>query len=164
SYWRSIPNSTSVIDDLLGQQGLVETRELGMVDQHEDDVGRAHSLVQLGEGDIVPIFELVGQFADVGFDGHDARLGEFLCELTDYLASRALTQVIDIRFERQAEGSDPHVLDPTSLGEKLAENIPGFGIVDLACGPDQGGVLRCARDDEPRVDGDAVPADARPRL
>src|SRR5699024_12360353 len=84
--------------------------------------------------------------------------------LADFLSGRCLAQFIDIRFVRQAEGSDPHVLDPPSLGEEFVEHIPGLGIVDLASRPYQGGLLRCGRDDEPWIDGDAVSADARTRL
>src|SRR5699024_3192623 len=136
------PHPARIVDDLLRQQRPIESRELGVVDQQEDDVSRAYGLIQLGESDIVPSLELIGQAVDIGFDRHNGRLGEFGGELADDLPGRTLAQVIDVRFESQAQGCDPHVLDPPSLGEKLVENIPGLGIVDLASGLDQRRLLR----------------------
>src|SRR5699024_664520 len=160
----SPPHPTSVVDDLLCQKRPVEAGEFGVVDQQEHNVGRVHGLVHLGECDVVALLELRRQPVDIRFDSHNGRLGEFVGELTDDLTSGALPQVIDVRFERQAKSRDPYVLDPSSLGEELVEDIPGLGVVDLTSGPDQGGLLRRGRDDEPRVDGDAVSADARTRL
>src|SRR5699024_11568445 len=67
----SPPHPARIVDDLLRQQRPIESRELGVVDQQEDDVSRAYGLIQLGESDIVPSLELIGQAVDIGFDRHN---------------------------------------------------------------------------------------------
>ena len=39
----------------------------------------------------------------------------------------------------------------------------GLGVVDLAREPDQLGLIRVGRDDEPRINGNAMAAHPRPR-
>ena len=46
----------------------------------------------------------------------------------------------------------------------LVEHVRRLAVVDLARGADQPGLLGRGVDDEPRIDGDAVAADARARL
>ena len=74
---------------------------------------------------------------------------------------RTLTHIIHIRLICHTQGSDRRVVD---IGDYRADeigNASGLCIVDRPRGPDQTGFIRSCIHDEPRIDRDAVSADAR---
>ena len=74
---------------------------------------------------------------------------------------RALPQIVDIRLIGQAEAGDDRPFEPLGALADLRDDKVRLRVVDLARGADQPRAFRRGRDDEPRIDGDAVPADAR---
>jgi hypothetical protein len=72
----------------------------------------------------------------------------------------ALAQVVDVGLVGEAEAGDDGAAQALRRGADLGETWLGARVVDAAGGLDQRGVVGGAGGDEPRVDGDAVAADA----
>ena len=95
-------------------------------------------------------------------DRKDRGAGQLRGELFGDVQRRRLAQVVDVRLERETEAGDRGALAVGALAEllegrlDLADDRLRTGVVGLSCGPDEPGLLRCGRDDEPWVDGDAV--------
>ena len=104
------------------------------------------------------------QLLDVRLDDQDRGVRVAHGQLLGDLERRRLSQVVDVRLEGQAEGGDDRVTEPVGPVRDLGEDDLGLVVVDLAGRADEPGLLGHGADDEPRVDGDAVAADARSGL
>src|SRR5699024_8892759 len=96
------------------------------------------------------------KLVDVRLDGENRRFRQLFGKTVDDLASWALTQVIDIRLERQSERRDLHFVDALRLRNELVQDESGLGIVHFAGSLDERRLLWSSGDDEPGVNGDAV--------
>ncbi|MEY3851307.1 MAG: hypothetical protein RI910_287 [Verrucomicrobiota bacterium] len=129
-----------------------------MIDEEDDDAGAGE---RVGEGDeLRPALQRLRQGGHVRLDGEDfqARIGEVRSDLD----GGRFTEVIDVRFEGEAKAGDHGVL--ACGGADLGDDVMRLGVVDFAGGPQETRFGRGGVDDEPRIDGDAVSADARTGL
>src|SRR5690606_22783921 len=141
--------------------------ELAMLDEYGDYVSIGQGFIGRGQA---ATLERRRQLFDVGFDiEHVARhlLADVLCDVQ----GRALAQVIDVRLESQAKQRDLDFfrrgstgLDLADCGLDLRRDPVRLAVVDLAGDTGQAGLFGGLVDDEPRIHGDAVSADAGARL
>ena len=85
---------------------------------------------------------------------------------------RAFAQIVNIRFECQTKAGNFQLTGAfAAVGQAIRDR--GFDLVDdpvrfvvvyFACGANQACLFRVLRHDKPRIDRDAVPTHARPRL
>ena len=90
------------MDDLLCEQRSIQVDELVVVDQKKNDVGLLDRGLSLGEGYVLASFQLCRKLFDVRFDRENRRFRKLLSKTIDDMTSRALTQVINVWFERQS--------------------------------------------------------------
>jgi hypothetical protein len=92
----------------------------------------------------------------VRFDGEHLQTG--VSEVRGDLDRGGFAEVIDVRLEGEAEAGDDGIL--ARGGADLRDDVVRLGVIDLAGGAEKAGLRRRGVDDEPRVDRDAVSADA----
>jgi hypothetical protein len=152
----SAQDAAGVDHDLLLQARRLQRLELAVVDEKEDDVGLLDRRLEPHELEAVARLEV--------------RLARY--DLPDLLVAdaprneqrRRFPDIVDVGLEGQAETRDRRSLEPLRLLPDLGQDPLRFAVVDLARRTDEAGVLRRLRDQKPRVDRDAMTADAGSRL
>ena len=123
-----------------------------MVDEHEDDVG---ALDDFGVWDKVEIAVAL----EVGF-GDQQVTDLVVAQVVDDFERGRLAQVVDVGLEGEAEAADHWILEPGGGFHHPLQHPGGLMYVDFACGADEATYFGVAGNDEPRIDGDTVAADA----
>ena len=146
-----------------------DSLELLVIDQHHDHIGLLQRLSDWRQRHVTR--QRLRQLFNVRF--HRQRLADvpFGNQMRD-LYRRAFTQIVDIRLEGQAEAGNfdlgrALVGGGQAIGHRRfhpVDHPQRFTVVHQASGVDQARLLRVLRHDKPRIDSDAVTADARPRL
>ncbi|MCY1300544.1 hypothetical protein D9M70_501130 [compost metagenome] len=141
-----------------------------MIDQQHDHIRLIQCRPDAGQAQLAG--QLARQRPDVRLYGqHPAWMGR-----DDLLGDRdsgTLAQVVDVRLEGKAQAGDGHItcrflrVGSQELGNgqpDLFDHPPRLAVVHFASGADQPSLFGGLADDEPGVDGNAVPAHARARL
>ena len=115
-----------------------------LVGAYQETLGDLHNL--FGDTDAVHV-RLDGE--DLQASGGEVR--------SDFDGGR-FAQVVDIRFEGEAEAGDDGV--QAGGGADLSDDVMRLGVIDLTGCADEARFGGSGVDDEPRVDGDTVSADA----
>lgn len=140
-----------------------------MIDQHHQHIGAGQRRIEGRQR--TQSIEFLRQRVNVGLN-HLRRAAVPAGNLRGNFHRRAFAQVVNIRFKSEAKTGDRQFAGPfvggiqavRDLRFHLFDNPFRLMVVDLASGADQTRLLRVLRHDKPRVDGDAVAADARARL
>jgi DNA-binding CsgD family transcriptional regulator len=157
------PHATGVVDHLARELGLLDRAEAAVVDEQRDDVGLGDRVLSVGHDDVVKLVELGGKRRRVRLGHQDLDVRQGSGDPGGDVNGWALPQVAHVGLERQAKAGDPRVAEPPRRGHDLIGGMGRHMVVDRTRDADQPGqVWRCL-DDEPRVHGYAVPADARAR-
>ena len=90
------------------------------------------------------------------FDGEDLQAG--VGEMRSDFDGGRFAQVVDVRLKGEAEAGDGGAR--SRGGADLGDDVMRLGVIDLAGGAQEARFGGRSVDDEPRVDGDAVSADA----
>jgi len=145
--------------------------KLFVVDKQEKYIGARERVLRGCQTD-VKVRQLVGQRMNIWFDSEKSTL-ERCVQSLHYLYCGAFSQIVDIRFEGEAEAGDDDIL-LRFLGvffQKLRDSrldLPyhplRFVVVYFSGRADKSGFFRCLTDDEPRINGDAVPSHSRAGL
>ncbi len=141
-----------------------------VLDQHAHDIRVLECVLKPSQGEVVAR-QLLRQAFDIGF--HRQHLAAQLGDVAGDFHGGAFAQVVDIGLERQAQAGHLDVghgaarllrqgVDDRRLD--LLQHPLRFVIVDLACRADDASLVRVGIDDEPGVNGNAVPAHAGARL
>lgn len=135
-----------------------------MVHERHNDVGRLNSLFEICEDDVVESRKLSRKGVDVGLDCCDLRSRQLFGESCHDTAGWRLAEIVDVRFERKAEGRDPRLLESSCHRNHASDDMLRHAVVHLSCRANEASLVRHRADDEPGVDRDAVTADSRAGL
>src|SRR5215469_1471942 len=147
------------VDDHAAHQFLARNLpEWRMRDEERDDVRLANRLGRIAERDVGKRRQFLGEDGQVWIADQNALLAAARQLFRDHDRG-ALPGIVDIRLVGQAQTGDDWPLEPLGALADLRNDKARLAVVDLARSADQACSLRRGRNDEPRVDGDAVPAD-----
>src|SRR3989344_541954 len=156
------PQSARVINDLAAAFLERDRFEHVMVDEHDHDVTVRQRIVEFDEFGAAA-GEFHRQALGKGFDDLDA-LAELARERCRDLDRRAFAEIVDIGFESETEHADLGVGMAGDQRRRRGDDMRGLRQITLARGADQPAFLGRAMYEEPRIDGDAMTADAGPGL
>jgi len=150
-----------VDDDTAHQLFARNLPKPGIRHEHSNDVRAANRLHGVAERDVGHRRQLFRWRAQIRIGNQDLLISSAR-ELAGDLDCGALPQVVDIRLVGQSQAGDDRPLEPFGTFADLRDYEFGLGVVDLACRADQPSSFRRRGDNEPWIDGDAVPATPAP--
>ena len=128
-----------------------------VIDQQQQDVGLLDQVFQVVQRKRHLVFGHVGV-------AHDDLTNALADEVLDDVHRGRLAHVVDVGLEGDAQATDHRIFEALRLRAHLVDHPLRLGVIDFARGADEARLFGGAGNDEPGVDGDAMPADAGARL
>jgi hypothetical protein len=129
-----------------------------VVDEEKNEIGLRDRFVHVREFDVGKL-ELGWERFQMGLN--DEEIGFFIGQVLNNFQGGALSDIVDVGFEREAEASDGRIFDVGESRFDFGEDVVGLAVVHFSGSADEACEMGSRVDDEPRIDGDAMASDAR---